>query len=42
VGVIVTRDGYLRLFTVDKPFRVYVQGEGITQVGQHAYKVELL
>lgn len=41
VGIIVTRDGYLRFFTVDKPFMVMLQGNGIKEVQDNVYKIPL-
>ncbi|MGZ5527446.1 MAG: hypothetical protein ACXWJB_02130, partial [Limisphaerales bacterium] len=41
VGIIVTRDGFVRFFTVTKPFQVWIQGSGVTQVDDYVYKIEL-
>jgi hypothetical protein len=41
IGFIVTRDGYVRFFTVHKPFRVIVQGNGATRIADDVYKIQL-
>jgi hypothetical protein len=41
IGVIITRDGFVRFFTVTKPFRVLVTGTGITQLEEYVYQVSL-
>jgi hypothetical protein len=41
VGIIVTRDGFVRFFTVEKPFQVWVQGNGITQVEENVFQITL-
>jgi hypothetical protein len=41
VGIIVTRDGFVRFFTVDKPFRVWVQGNGATQIEEDVFQIAL-
>jgi hypothetical protein len=39
VGIIVTRDGYVRFFTVNRPFHALVQGNGIEQVDEYVYRL---
>ena len=41
IGVIVTRDGYVRFFSVEKPFEVEIQGKGITHVSEDVVRVAL-
>jgi len=41
IGVIVTRDGCVRFFTVEKPFRVWVQGNGVTQIDENVFQITL-
>jgi hypothetical protein len=41
IGIIVTRDGCVRFFTVHKPFRAIVTGSGVTQLEEHVYKITL-
>jgi hypothetical protein len=41
IGVIVTRDGHVRFFTVEKPFRVIVQGSGVTKLEEYVFRVAL-
>ena len=40
IGLIFTRDGHVRFFTVEKPFKVIVLGEGVTQLEENVYKIE--
>lgn len=42
IGVIVTRDGFVRFFTVSKPFHVSVQGNGVTQIEENVFQITLL
>lgn len=39
IGIIVTRDGHVRFFTVNKPFRVTVLGEGVKYVEENVYQI---
>jgi hypothetical protein len=39
IGIIVTRDGFVRFFTVEKPFGVWVQGNGVTQVQENVFQI---
>ena len=39
IGVIVTRDGCARFFSVQQPFRVLVFGQGVTQLDQNVFHV---
>ena len=41
IGIIVTRDGWVRFFSVIKPFRAFVMGAGITQTEEHVFHVTL-
>lgn len=41
VGIIVTRDGFVRFFTVVKPFEVWVQGNGAIQVEEDVFQITL-
>ena len=41
IGVIVTRDGWVRFFSVLKPFRVFVMGSEITQTEEYVLHVSL-
>jgi hypothetical protein len=41
IGIIVTRDGWVRFFSVIKPFRVFVMGAGVTQTEENVYHVTL-
>lgn len=41
VGIIVTRDGFVRFFTVAKPFQVWVQGNGVTQIQENVFQITL-
>jgi hypothetical protein len=41
IGIIVTRDGWVRFFTVTKPFRVFVMGAGVTQTEEYVFHVTL-
>jgi hypothetical protein len=37
IGLIVTRDGYARFFTVHKPFRVVISGNGVTKLDNQLF-----
>ena len=37
IGVIFSRDGFVRFFSVNRPFRVAVSGTGIERAGEHIY-----
>ena len=39
IGIIVTRDGFVRFFSVEKPFQVLVQGSGVTQIEEHVFQI---
>lgn len=39
IGLIVTRDGCVRFFSVLKPFRVLITGTGITPVATHVFQI---
>lgn len=39
IGIIVTRDGWVRFWTVLRPFSVLVQGNGVNQLEEHVYQV---
>lgn len=39
IGLIVTRDGCVRFFSVLKPFRVLVTGTGITPLAPHVFQL---
>lgn len=41
IGIIVTRDGWIRFFSVIRPFRVFVMGTGVTQLEEYVYQVKL-
>jgi hypothetical protein len=41
VGIIVTRDSFVRFFTVEKPFQVLVLGNGVTQVEEYVFQITL-
>jgi hypothetical protein len=41
VGIIVTRDSFVRFFTVEKPFQVLVQGNGVTQIEENVFQITL-
>lgn len=41
IGIIVTRDGYVGFFTVSKPFRVIVVGNGVKQEEEYVFRVSL-
>jgi hypothetical protein len=41
IGIIVTRDGFVRFFTVEKPFQVFVQGIGVTQAEPNVFQITL-
>jgi len=40
VGIIVTRDGFVRFFSVVQPLAVLVQGAGVQQVEEYVYQIE--
>jgi len=39
IGIIVTRDGWLRFFSVVKPFRVFVMGVGAVQTEEYVFHI---
>ena len=39
IGAIFSRDGFVRFFSVNRPFRVAVSGTGIEQAGEHVYRL---
>jgi len=39
IGIIVTRDGWVRFFTVTKPFRIFVMGDGFVQKEEYVFHV---
>jgi len=39
IGIIVTRDGWLRFFSVVKPFRVFVMGTGAVQMEEYVFHI---
>jgi hypothetical protein len=39
IGCIVTRDGYVRFFSVIKQFHVIVQGTGVKEISQNVYQI---
>lgn len=39
IGLIFTRDGYVRFFSVEKPFQVFVVGKEIEQIDEYVYKI---
>ena len=39
IGIIVTRDGWVRFFSVIKPFRVFVMGTGVVQTEEYVFHV---
>lgn len=41
IGIICSRDGFVRFFTVKKPFDVLVQGNGVTQIDEYVFQIEL-
>jgi hypothetical protein len=41
IGLIVTRDGFVRFFTVEKPFQVLVLGNGVNQVEEYVFQIAL-
>lgn len=41
IGIIITRDGWVRFYSVVKPFRVVVMGSGVTQVEEHVFHIAL-
>jgi len=41
IGIIITRDGWVRFYSVVKPFRVFVMGSGVTQVEEHVLHIAL-
>jgi hypothetical protein len=39
IGAIFSRDGFVRFFSVNRPFRVAVSGTGVEKVGDRVYRV---
>jgi hypothetical protein len=39
IGIIVTRDKFVRFFTVEKPFQVWVQGNGVSQIEENVFRI---
>jgi hypothetical protein len=39
IGAIVVRDGFVRFFTVEKPFEIVIQGAGVTEVDDHVFRI---
>jgi len=39
IGAIFSRDGFIRFFSVNRPFRVAVSGTGIERAGEHVYRL---
>lgn len=40
IGVIFTRDGFLRFFTYNTPFVVHVTGKGVVRVQENVYRLD--
>lgn len=40
IGLIFTRDGFVRFYTYDKPFVVHVTGKGVSHVENNIYKLD--
>jgi len=40
IGMIFTRDGHLRFFTVHKRFSVSIVGQGVAQIEEHLFKLD--
>jgi len=41
IGMIFTRDGHIRFFSVEKEFKVFVVGNGIEEVSNDVYKISM-
>jgi hypothetical protein len=41
VGIIMTRDGYVRFFTSEMPFTLKVIGKDIVKLGHNSYRLLL-
>lgn len=39
IGIIFSRDGYIRFFSYQMPFRIYITGKGVRHVGEHNYQL---